>query len=70
MTGPLAVLLLAIVGVSVGLGWWIHPGAGITVGSVLLGGVALLLEEKDPARRRQQAELRRQRREARKQQRQ
>jgi hypothetical protein len=41
----LVLLIVSAVGVGVGIGWWIHPGAGITVGFALLGIVALLTDD-------------------------
>lgn len=37
----LTLLILAAIGFGAGLGWWIHPGAGLAAGSVLLGLIAL-----------------------------
>jgi len=41
----LALLILAAVGLGVGIGWWIHPGAGVAVGSVALGLIALFHDD-------------------------
>jgi len=41
----LALLILAAVGLGVGIGWWIHPGAGLAVGSVALGLIALFHDD-------------------------
>lgn len=37
----LALLILSGVGVGAGVGWWIHPGLGLAISSLALGGVAL-----------------------------
>lgn len=41
----LLLLLVAIVGLGVGIGWWVHPGAGVALGSVALGLVALFRDD-------------------------
>jgi len=41
----LALLILAAVGLGVGIGWWIHPGAGLAVGSVAFGLIALFHDD-------------------------
>lgn len=41
----LTFLIFAAVGVGIGIGWWIHPGAGVAVGSVLLGLIALFHDD-------------------------
>lgn len=40
-----ALLLLSAAGIAFGLGWWIHPGAGIALGSLGLGAVALFRDD-------------------------
>lgn len=45
----LALLLISVAGLGSGIGWWIHPGAGIAVGSVALGAVALFLDDGKPS---------------------
>lgn len=45
----LALLLLAVIGLGVGIGWWIHPGAGLALGSIALGVVALYVDDGKPA---------------------
>ena len=47
MRWSFALLFLAAVGVGVGVGWWIHPGAGVAVGSVLLGIIALFIDHRE-----------------------
>lgn len=41
----LTLLILAAIGFGVGIGWWIHPGAGIAVGSVTIGLIALFHDD-------------------------
>jgi hypothetical protein len=41
----LALLILSACGVGAGLGWWIHPGLGLAVTSLCLGGVALFRDD-------------------------
>jgi len=41
----LVLLLLAVVGLGVGISWWVHPGAGIALASVALGLVALFRDD-------------------------
>jgi hypothetical protein len=41
----LTLLILAAIGFGVGIGWWVHPGAGIAIGSVALGLVALFHDD-------------------------
>lgn len=41
----LTLLILSAIGVGVGLGWWIHPGAGVVAGSVLLGLIVLFHDD-------------------------
>jgi hypothetical protein len=41
----LALLLLAVIGLGAGIGWWIHPGAGLAIGSLALGVVALFRDD-------------------------
>lgn len=44
----LALLILAAVGLGVGIGWWVHPGAGLAFGSIALGAVALFRDDGAP----------------------
>lgn len=41
----LALLILATVGLGAGVGWWVHPGAGLALGSVTLGAIALFRDD-------------------------
>ena len=41
----LALLIVAMVGLGAGVGWWVHPGAGIAVASVALGALALFRDD-------------------------
>lgn len=41
----LVVALLGVVGVGVGLGWWVHPGLGLAVSSALLLVGALTFDD-------------------------
>jgi hypothetical protein len=41
----LALLILAAVGLGAGIGWWVHPGAGIATGSLALGVAALFRDD-------------------------
>jgi hypothetical protein len=41
----LTLLILAAIGFGVGVGWWIHPGAGIAIGSLALGWIALFRDD-------------------------
>lgn len=41
----LTLLILAAIGFGVGIGWWIHPGAGIAVGSFTIGLIALFHDD-------------------------
>ena len=45
MRFSLLLLILAVVGLAAGIGWWVHPGAGIALGSVALGLVALFRDD-------------------------
>ena len=44
MRWSLLLLLVALIGFAVGVGWWVTPAAGLTAGSVLLGAVALVVD--------------------------
>lgn len=37
----LTLLILAAASFGAGVGWWIHPGAGLAAGSIVLGLIAL-----------------------------
>lgn len=41
----LTLLILAAIGLGVGIGWWIHPGCGLAVGSLVLGVIALFRDD-------------------------
>lgn len=41
----LILLILAATAFGVGIGWWVHPGAGIAAGSILLGLIALFHDD-------------------------
>jgi hypothetical protein len=41
----LTLLILAAVGFGAGIGWWVHPGAGLAVGSLALGCIALFRDD-------------------------
>jgi hypothetical protein len=41
----LALLILSAVGLGVGVGWWVHPGAGLALGSAVLGVIALFRDD-------------------------
>jgi hypothetical protein len=41
----LLLLILAAIGLGVGIGWWVHPGAGLTVGSLAVGVIALFRDD-------------------------
>jgi hypothetical protein len=45
MRFSLVLLILAAIGLGVGIGWWVHPGAGIAIGSVMLGLIALFRDD-------------------------
>ena len=45
MRFSLILLILATIGLGVGIGWWVHPGAGIALGSVALGLIALFRDD-------------------------
>lgn len=38
-------LILCAGGVGFGVGWWVHPGAGIAVAFILLGLIALFHDD-------------------------
>lgn len=50
MRWSVALLTLAIVGFGIGIGWWIHPGAGIAAASVALAVLALLIDVPEKGR--------------------
>ncbi|HWU47212.1 MAG TPA: hypothetical protein VN133_10695 [Humibacter sp.] len=41
----LVLLILSAVGLGAGVGWWVHPGAGIAVGSIMVGLIALFYDD-------------------------
>jgi hypothetical protein len=41
----LILLIIAAIGVGAGIGWWVHPGAGVAAGSILLGLIALFHDD-------------------------
>jgi len=45
MRVSLALLILAAIGLGTGIGWWVHPGAGLALGSVALGAIALFRDD-------------------------
>lgn len=45
MRVSLTLLILSAVGFGVGIGWWVHPGAGIAAGAVLLGLITLFHDD-------------------------
>ena len=48
MRSSLALLLLAAIGLGAGIGWWVHPGAGIALASIALGAIALFRDDGAP----------------------
>lgn len=51
MRVSLTLLILAAIGFGVGIGWWIHPGCGLAVGSLMLGAIALFRDDGKTQRR-------------------
>ena len=47
MRVSLALLILAAIGLGAGIGWWVHPGAGIALTSLVVGVLALFREVGD-----------------------
>lgn len=45
MRVSLALLILAALGLGVGIGWWVHPGAGLALGSIAVGAIALFRDD-------------------------
>lgn len=41
----LTLLILAALGLGAGIGWWIHPGAGVALGSLAIGLIALFRDD-------------------------
>jgi hypothetical protein len=41
----LTLLILAAVGFGVGIGWWVHPGAGLAAGRSPWGVIALFHDD-------------------------
>lgn len=41
----LTLLIVAAIGFGFGIGWWVHPGAGVAAGSILLGLIALFRDD-------------------------
>jgi hypothetical protein len=41
----LTLLILAAIGFGAGIGWWIHPGCGLAVGSLMLAAIALFRDD-------------------------